>query len=195
MTAYSTTNPKFDKMLQRMGALHDAKNKGYAVAEDPLQNFRLCERFGIPMYLGIAVRLSDKMNRWMNIVGDAANDAVDEPVEETAEDIAVYTLLFLMALEEWKATHAVGDVPIMETVMQGLQGQPDIIIKDALDRLYPGRERSGATIDEPPVHGPLSGDTHYSGGTRRTIKPITEDCRHDGVEDASDCENQDRDCE
>jgi len=118
MTAYSQTNPKFDAMLKRMGALHDAKNKGYAVAEDPLQNFRLCERFGIPMYLGIAVRLSDKMNRWMNIVGDAANDAVGEPVEETSEDIGVYILLFLMALEEWKGTHAVGDKPIADGTVE-----------------------------------------------------------------------------
>jgi hypothetical protein len=99
---YSKTNAKFDALLRKMGELHDAKNAGYAVAEDPLHNFRACEKFGIPMYQGIAVRISDKQSRWQNLVGDATKDQVGETLEDTTMDEAVYLLLFLIALDEYK---------------------------------------------------------------------------------------------
>jgi hypothetical protein len=99
---YSKTNPKFDALLRKMGELHDAKNTGYAVVGDPLHNFRACEKFGIPMYQGIAVRISDKQSRWQNLVGDATKDEVGESLEDTTMDEAVYLLLFLIALDEYK---------------------------------------------------------------------------------------------
>lgn len=33
-------DPKFYKILEEIGILHDNKNKDYATSEDPLQNFR-----------------------------------------------------------------------------------------------------------------------------------------------------------
>ena len=102
---YCQTNPKFDAFLRRMGEMHDRKNAGYAVEGDPMQNFRLSERFGIPMYQGLAVRISDKMNRWLNIVGDANKDKVGESIEDTSLDTAVYLGLFLIALAEYKSLH------------------------------------------------------------------------------------------
>ena len=114
---YCKTNPKFDAWLKHLGDLHDRKNKGYAATEDPLQNFRLSERFGIPMYKGLAVRISDKMNRWLNLVGDADKDAVGESIEDTGNDLAVYMGLFLIGLEEYKKLTPVTDDTIdTETV-------------------------------------------------------------------------------
>jgi len=100
--SYCLTNPKFDALLHEMGELHDAKNAGYAVVNDPLHNFRACENFGIPMYKGLAVRITDKQSRWQNLVRDADNDKVGESLEDTTMDEAVYLLLFLIALEEYK---------------------------------------------------------------------------------------------
>jgi hypothetical protein len=100
---YCNTNDKFDAFLREMGEMHDRKNAGYATAGDPLHNFRACERFGIPMYQGLAVRISDKMSRWLNIVGDANKDKVGESVEDTSIDTAVYLGLFLIALAEYKS--------------------------------------------------------------------------------------------
>lgn len=113
---YCLTNPKFDALLREMGRLHDAKNKGYAVASDPLHNFRACEEFGVPMYQGIAVRISDKQSRWLNLVKDATNDQVGESLEDTTMDEAVYLLLFLIALEEYKRTTPVGQHPAQRTL-------------------------------------------------------------------------------
>lgn len=115
---YCDTNPKFDQFLREMGAMHDRKNAGYAVAGDPLQNFRLSERFGIPMYLGLAVRISDKMNRWLNLVGDANNDKVGEPIEDTSLDCAVYLGLFIIALTEYKSLHYADDANQLELPRQ-----------------------------------------------------------------------------
>ena len=97
---YCTTNPKFDQLLRHLGALHDAKNVGYATGEDPLQNFRIANRFGISTSKSIAVRLSDKINRWLNLMGSEDNDKVGESKEATGTDMAVYIMLWLVARAE-----------------------------------------------------------------------------------------------
>ena len=97
MTPYCKTNPDFDELLRDMGELHDRKNVGYATGDDPLQNFKIANRFGVSTSVSIAIRLSDKINRWLNLMESEANDQVGESVEDTGEDMAVYTLLWLVA--------------------------------------------------------------------------------------------------
>ena len=41
-------NPEFNKLLDRMLEIHDAKNKDYAEAGDLYKNFRETEDLGIP---------------------------------------------------------------------------------------------------------------------------------------------------
>lgn len=141
---YCLTNPKFDALLRKMGELHDAKNKGYAVEGDPLHNFRQCENFGIPMYQGLAVRISDKQSRWQNLVRDADNDQVGESLEDTTMDEAVYLLLFLIALEEHKRLTPIGGR--QQTL--GLSPEQRAI------------QAAGIPVGVVP-RGPLSGDTFH----------------------------------
>ena len=97
---YSNTNPQFDAVLKRLGELHDRKNAGYANNDDPLANFRIANRFGIKTSDSIAVRLSDKINRWLNLMGEPALDKVGEALEETMDDMVVYGMLWLVARAE-----------------------------------------------------------------------------------------------
>lgn len=95
------TNPWFDQWLLELGDLHDRKNAGYAgeVDGDPLHNFRQAEKFGIPMYKGIAVRLSDKFSRFYSLMRNADNEKVGESIEDLMDDIAVYSGLFKQAYQ------------------------------------------------------------------------------------------------
>lgn len=102
---YCQTNPDFDALLREMGELHDRKNAGYALENDPLHNFRACEAFGIPMYQGLAVRITDKQSRWQNLLRDAGLDKVGESLEDTSMDMAVYLLLFLVAYKEYNSLY------------------------------------------------------------------------------------------
>lgn len=66
-----------------------AKNHDYAGNEDPLANFRECERFGVGMAEGIMVRLSDKWSRLVTLFNDSP-EVVDESFLDTVEDMQVY---------------------------------------------------------------------------------------------------------
>ena len=97
---YCVTNPKFNQLLRFIGALHDAKNVGYATGSDPLQNFRIANRFGLTTSQSIAVRLSDKINRWFNLMENDSKDKVGESLEATGVDGIVYWMLWLVARAE-----------------------------------------------------------------------------------------------
>lgn len=102
LSRYSYSNPKFDEWLRHIGDLHDRKNRGYAgsVENDPLHNFRQSEQFGVPMFVGIAVRLSDKFSRFYSLMKRSENDQVGESLYDLADDIGVYAGLFKLAYQE-----------------------------------------------------------------------------------------------
>jgi hypothetical protein len=98
-------HPMFYELLDRMRDIHDRKNADYAVKGDPLQNFRECERAGIPMCDGILTRLSDKYARLMvtsKLEKAGGSPAVAETIEDTLLDMANYALLLIIARTEVK---------------------------------------------------------------------------------------------
>jgi len=90
-------NPKFHKLLKQIGELHDKKNSDYAVDQDPFSNFRECEKFGIPAWKGVMVRMSDKFCRLCNLVDKPAKN---ESFEDNALDLAVYSMILKLLREE-----------------------------------------------------------------------------------------------
>jgi len=77
-----------------------AKNQDYADGADPFQNFRMVEDAGfISTEEGIVVRLSDKMQRIMNLVqaDEAAVD--DESLADTLSDARNYLNILQVYLE------------------------------------------------------------------------------------------------
>lgn len=89
---------RFHEVLAEMGALHDRKQRDYGTAEDPFANVRASEDFGIPGWLGCAVRMNDKIRRIMSFAkkGELAN----ESIEDAFLDLAVYAAIAAVLYRE-----------------------------------------------------------------------------------------------
>ncbi len=94
-------NLKFNALLEQMRDLHERKNENYAVPSDPLFNLRGCEQIGISPFKGVVVRMGDKFNRICNLTRGVP-DKVGESLKDTLMDMAVYSLLAILLLEEDK---------------------------------------------------------------------------------------------
>lgn len=78
-----------------------AKNADYANEGDPFQNFRVCEALGIPVEVGIIVRMSDKLMRAANLTQPGRVAQVkDEAVLDTLSDLANYAMILRMYIEQ-----------------------------------------------------------------------------------------------
>jgi hypothetical protein len=87
-------HPCFYELPDEMRTIHDEKNADYSKDEDPLSNFRIIENIGIPAWIGIVVRLSDKLSRIMQLTRKALEGreaaVKDETVKDTLIDLANY---------------------------------------------------------------------------------------------------------
>lgn len=92
-------HPKFYKLLEEMADLHSRKNANYTVGQDHFSNIRESERFGIPAWKGTLVRMGDKWNRLMSL-GNGTPDMVGESMKDTLIDMAIYSLICIILLEE-----------------------------------------------------------------------------------------------
>jgi len=97
-----TGSKKFHALLDTMRKMHIDKSAGYAGTDnpDPLANFRECERFGVSAFKGCMVRLSDKFIRATNLIRDSANERVGEKITDTLLDLASYSLIAIILLQE-----------------------------------------------------------------------------------------------
>lgn len=67
------------------------KNKDYAQGNDPFQNFRLVEETGLTsVETGIAVRMSDKIQRIFNLLNRERAEVEDETLEDSLSDLRNY---------------------------------------------------------------------------------------------------------
>jgi len=97
-----------EEFIQRLGDNCDEalkivqkKNQDYADGEDPFQNFNMVEDAGLmSTEKGIAVRMSDKMQRVFNLLGDEEAAVDDERLEDTLLDLMNYSNILLAKLQE-----------------------------------------------------------------------------------------------
>jgi len=87
----------FNKLLTVMKKLHDNKSSDYAQDEDPLSNLRESKKLGIPPWIGVVLRMGDKMSRLQQLTHK--NAKVKESIQDTLLDIAVYSLLAIELYE------------------------------------------------------------------------------------------------
>ena len=92
-------HPRFYELLDQIGDLHDRKNSNYAADNDPLSNLRLCESFGVPASVGTMVRMSEKWSRLTELT-KGKQDRVGESMTDTLMDMAIYSLLEIILIEE-----------------------------------------------------------------------------------------------
>lgn len=90
-------NPKFNKVVEEILALHDKKNADYGTKENPLNNLQECTRLGLDPTLGIVVRLQDKWSRIENFYRNG--DLKNESLRDSFIDNAIYSLLAVTILD------------------------------------------------------------------------------------------------
>ena len=97
----------FKDTLDAMLLLHDRKQKDYGTSKSPFANVRASESFGIPAWIGCAIRTNDKFRRLMT----ATNQWLDygkvnlsnESLEDAWLDAAVYCVIGYLMTQEWVA--------------------------------------------------------------------------------------------
>lgn len=93
-------DPRFYALLEEIADLHSRKNHDYAPSEEPLANFRMAEKLGVPAWKGILVRMSDKWSRIQQLA--SGKKAKNESLRDSLIDNAVYSLICVILLDEQK---------------------------------------------------------------------------------------------
>lgn len=84
----------FVETTNKMVATVQKKNNDYTATEDPFDNFRAVELFGIcNAETGILVRMTDKFKRITALLGGKEQMVKDEAVEDTLLDLANYAII------------------------------------------------------------------------------------------------------
>lgn len=93
-------HPRFYEIVEELKELHSNKNHDYSGEKDPLRNLRQCEDMGIDAWKGVAVRLTDKMDRIKSYAQKGEFKVGSEGLKDTFRDMAVYAILGLILFEE-----------------------------------------------------------------------------------------------
>lgn len=91
---------RFHEILHDLGELHDLKQADYGADNDPFANVRNSQDFGVPAWIGCAVRANDKMKRIQAYA--RRGSLMNESLEDAFRDLAVYSVIALVLLEETK---------------------------------------------------------------------------------------------
>lgn len=89
---------RFHKIVAEIQKLHDMKQADYGTREDPLNNVRASEQWGIPAWVGVMVRINDKLNRLRAY--SRSGRLHNEGVIDSLNDIAVYAIIARILFEE-----------------------------------------------------------------------------------------------
>lgn len=94
-------HPRFYELLRELGNIHNAKNQDYGDG-NPFGNFMEATKLGIRPFLGVLVRLTDKYSRVMTLAKrhNYRTMVKDESIMDTLKDMAVYSLIAVVMLEE-----------------------------------------------------------------------------------------------
>lgn len=105
-----TGHPRFYELLEAMRKTHEVKGADYSRPDDILSNLRGSEQMGIPAWIGVVLRLSDKFERIKNLARKLQAGEVaavkDETVVDTMMDASNYFLLAVILFEEWQKPKA-----------------------------------------------------------------------------------------
>lgn len=106
------------------------KNQDYAEGADPFQNFSMVENAGLmSVEEGIAVRMSDKMQRIFNLINGPAT-VEDEKIEDTLSDLRNYANILQVYLQKESEEREGLEKPYrIQPVFEGVQ-QESIYVEE-----------------------------------------------------------------
>jgi hypothetical protein len=96
------SSERFHQILKEIGDLHDMKQADYGSDNDPFANVRAAEDFGLPGWVGGAIRMNDKMRRITKAGRLGPESLKFDSVEDDLRDMACYAVICLVMLEEMK---------------------------------------------------------------------------------------------
>lgn len=98
------SSQKFHDWLREAGELHDKKQGDYGTTDDPFANVRRCEQYGIPGWIGCAIRMGDKVARIekavQNYIETGDHGLLNETLEDSFNDLGVYAGIGAVLLRE-----------------------------------------------------------------------------------------------
>lgn len=93
-------SPRFYELLEVMAETHSRKNHDYAEQSDPLSNFKeVAAVTGVSPFTVIQMFLATKQARVKQLT-TKENMVVGESIKDSLLDMAVYSLLGILVLEE-----------------------------------------------------------------------------------------------
>lgn len=93
-----TAEDHYHKIFDEIKNLHKRKGADYGSDSDPFFNLRATEGYGISAWVGVALRMQDKMARVQAFVRNKR--LVNESIEDTFLDLANYAMLGLALYRE-----------------------------------------------------------------------------------------------
>lgn len=87
----------FETIFERMAAIHRAKNADYGASYNLAPSL-----LGIPAYVGLLVRMTDKLARACRLARGQTPQVEGEALEDSLLDLANYSVLAILALKEDK---------------------------------------------------------------------------------------------
>ena len=93
-------HPAFYAALESMADTHERKSHDYGTGVDPLANCRSSEAFGVPAWVGVMIRIGDKVQRVKSFL--ERGELKNESVEDALLDQAVYAVIALALYRESK---------------------------------------------------------------------------------------------
>jgi len=109
-------HPRFYEILEELKQLHSDKNHDYA-GDDPLSNLKQCETMGMPAWVGVIVRLTDKMDRLKTYARKRDFKIKNEGLADTFKDMAIYSILGIILYEESQVGVNLHDESKLRTVL------------------------------------------------------------------------------
>lgn len=95
---------EFHGHLHRLGGVHDQKQADYGREDDPFANVRASEDFGVPGWIGTAMRANDKMKRIQTasrqFLTTGEIHLANEGLVDAFDDLAVYAVIARVLFED-----------------------------------------------------------------------------------------------
>lgn len=106
-----TGDPRFHALLKEIGELHSRKSHDYGSNKDSLANLRSSESYGVPAWVGAAIREHDKTLRVQSFLEKGC--LLNESIEDAWLDKATYSLIALILYREYRDAKekSTGDAP------------------------------------------------------------------------------------
>lgn len=92
---------RFFQILKECGELHKRKSADYGNGEDPFANVLGSLEWGVEPWIGIMIRVGDKMRRLQSLIKNGKLE--NESAEDSFRDIGTYTFMALVLFEEYLA--------------------------------------------------------------------------------------------